>query len=41
MLVQPANTWSSSAYVLIGNLMLALSYDRDRIRRYPGFLGAH
>jgi len=29
LLQQPANTWSSFGYVLIGSLMLALPYDRD------------
>jgi dihydroceramidase len=29
LLLQPANTWSSFGYVLIGSLMLALPYDRD------------
>lgn len=29
MVLQLANTWSSFGYVLIGSLMLALTYDRD------------
>lgn len=29
LLLQPANTWSSFGYVVIGSLMLALPYDRD------------
>lgn len=29
LLQQPANTWSSFGYVLIGSLMLAMPYDRD------------
>lgn len=29
LLLQPANTWSSFGYVLVGGLMLALPYERD------------
>ena len=29
LLLQPANTWSSFGYVLIGSLMLVLPYERD------------
>lgn len=30
LLLQPANTWSSFGYVLVGGLLLALPYGRDR-----------
>lgn len=39
LLLQPANTWSSFGYVLIGSLMLALPYDRDPDSALSGISG--
>ena len=39
LLLQPANTWSSFGYVLIGSMMLALPYDRDPDSALSGISG--
>lgn len=39
LLLQPANTWSSFGYVLIGSLMLALPYERDPGSALSGISG--
>lgn len=39
LLLQPANTWSSFGYVLIGCLMLAMPYDRDPDSALSGISG--
>ena len=39
LLLQPANTWSSFGYVLIGSLILALPYGRDPNSALSGISG--
>jgi dihydroceramidase len=39
LLLQPANTWSSFGYVLIGSLMLTLPYGRDPASALSGMSG--
>ena len=39
LMLQPANTWSSFGYVLIGSLMLAMPYNRDPDSALTGISG--